>query len=367
MGKSRAKTKAYSEPSQHSKKRTRSRSRSPSEQVTGVKTRKQAVAHVAKDSEISKELKDNVENVIEAVPVNNNAMIDNGKTEVVVDMNGAIDRKVSAKEKDAKNKQKNKQAVKLVIKLPTTNFNSGDEVLLTVRTSDDEFQSEFDEIPAMNKLKSLTYSPGDSESESITETMPLSSGQLNISQIQSDPVFKELVNKAVAEQMQSEEKIFRELTVTTEKTPVQVSAGNSNAVRGVVIRNKELIKSPSDTTIYAPALNKVTPNKYQQLNTIVQNVETGFDQHSQINAVSDEPSVNRISQFVEQIRMSDFPAGCKAIHDTGAAGEAIVPPNVQQPGTSTMYVDAPNMEVSPENQEQAWAIAGKLILDAEKY
>ena len=163
---------------------------------------------------------------------------------------------------------------------------------------------------------------------------------------------------------------MKELTVSTDKTLVRVSAGNGNAVRNAMYGNKELIKLPSDTTIYAPALNKVTPSKYQQCDTIAQNVDVGSDQISQINTNANETSVNRILQFVEQIRMSDYPVGGKVIRDTGGASGAIATPQThdsQQPGTSTMFINTQNIEVSPENQEQVRAIAEKMILDAEKY
>ena len=67
-------------------------------------------------------------------------------------------------------------------------FTSGDEVPLFLGVSDDEFQSEEDEPPTMQRLESLTYGPGETESPRSVKTSEVT---VNLSQIQSDPAFQQ--------------------------------------------------------------------------------------------------------------------------------------------------------------------------------
>ena len=239
---------------------------------------------------------------------------------------------------------------------------SGDEVALSVDASEDEFQSKGEE-PNMDRLESLTYGPMDdkagqkineiSASGQDKEGQGLVMPQLDISRIQNDPAFKELVSKAVAEQMKNEkDKLLTELQKNSptqkdhndKNTPVRISAGNVNCNR-----NREFVKSPSDTTIYTPALQK---------------------SKSPVKAAAfmnqDELKMNQISEFVHHIRIEKFPVGEPTSQANVARVDLAAQTGVPQPRTSSMN-DQVITEVADDGQEQARAIAQKMIVDAEKY
>ena len=139
----------------------------------------------------------------------------------------------------------------------------GDEVLVTVHASEDDFQSE------------------DSDVEDNGATL-VTGGQTSYQEwlkaMRQDPIFKEIVGQAVAEQMRLEKEKEKEGSVRGELIEANREGlfMNSNNSRSNVItpirsgqagnvsnafQKETCNKSPSDTMIYVPAFAAKTPEK----------------------------------------------------------------------------------------------------------
>ena len=365
MVKSKETEKSRSRSKERSKKRCRSRS--PSQPVPVQQTRNQK--KIAKIDKLGHEnVKENVQRAstsnqdsVDDIAMNNNAK------PVIVHKKVICNSKVPAKQNNLEKllpAQHNYEAVSMDLTV-------GDELAVSMGVSDDEFQSK-DESPTVNRLESLTYGPAEDEMDTVM-TSPMGNhtsikppnAQVNITQFQSDPVFKDLVSRAVAEQMKVErEKIIQELNrgntsdgaqlkeKSPLKTPVRISAGNIN-------KRTQVVKSPSDTTIYIPVLQK----EHKQ---IAQTTLTPQFHNPAVGNLFPSGDVNiekQISEFVQQIRVADFDVGEQVVRQTAPETQPIAGTSRERPNTEQLQ----NIEVSEENQEQAWAIADKMIVDAEKY
>ena len=89
------------------------------------------------------------------------------------------------------------------------------------------------------------------ETVSVNEADPARHGDhaMEVQRMRNDPVFKEIVGEAVAEQLRLER--LREKGNNT-NCRITVDHGNKQLVSNV--NDNSRVKSPSDTTIYAPGL-----------------------------------------------------------------------------------------------------------------
>ena len=135
------------------------------------------------------------------------------------------------------------------------------------------------------------------------------------------------------------------------KTPNKKSGMTSN------VAYQEIIKSPSDTTIYAPALSKISnnPNKTKQIVEKILNDNAG--NCKSMNGVNEDIS-DQITHFIEGVRLE-----AKSKGTTADAGQP-------QPGTSKepteVRLDPARIQYS-EQVDLAKQKANQMIIDAEKY
>ena len=170
-------------------------------------------------------------------------------------------------------------------------------------------------------------------------------------EMMANPELRKLFNMMVEERAQ--EKVD-EMDKEKFKTPT----------RGLVLSDKtkrqkkntrdkiNIVKSPSDTTIYAPAL-KLTPEKFQ---------EVGKDRNQR-----NDNSIEQISNFVDQMRIISAGNGAEGSRQDGRTSP--------QPGTSRD--DRNDEERRNERQDfrnfttnklrEAGKRADEMVLDAEKY
>ena len=192
----------------------------------------------------------------------------------------------------------------------------GDEVLLVVHTPENAFQSEDESIVEVpdNVQEQIEYHQVDNDREveqqrGIPDVQPNSlaasgvgANYLEMLRMGGDPVFKEIISQAVVEQMKIERQKLMEEGKSLERTNSvnQEKQGNNRTPgknSGSVIRrgevracgNANMIKSPSDTTIYAPGLNRspVCHNRNESIRTS-QNVNINdllIDENEAVNKV----------------------------------------------------------------------------------
>ena len=166
-------------------------------------------------------------------------------------------------------------------------FNSSvveDDVMLDVSASEDIFQDEEDNVVE----PTLTQEFGTVNQDRGVDAHTTNSQR--IMDMRNDPVFKEMLNQAVAEQM----KLVKQKTVQLEEHGTPKTSNilgdkrleiESEVVSGDKARGNN-VKSPSDTMIYAPGLH----------------FAHGKDRNSPHKSAN-EVMINQISDFVERIRI----------------------------------------------------------------
>ena len=222
-----------------------------------------------------------------------------------------------------------------------------DDVLLDVSVSEDDFQDDDNVLEP-----TLTQEFGGGNEEPVN--MNTSATQRTVD-MRNDPVFKEMLNQAVAEQM----KLVKQKQMQDSGTdgPSKSSNDHDNCVNVMQTptktadqsKQRNVAKSSSDTTIYAPGL-RLAGEAARNRNS----------PHKSMN----ELTINQITDFVERIR----------IETAGRQGEGESVNEVVNrspiPGTSgvgRIKVSTPGGRDGNSSQDQARAIADEMILDAEQY
>ena len=263
-----------------------------------------------------------------------------------------------------------------------------DDIVVSVLASEDEFMSE-DELdlderiypieeetepqPACSALVDDRQERQCGENRRFVTSQTETSVRLvDIQQIRNDPLFQEMVSQAVAEQMRCDRRdgnpnvrspqevvnagicnslvsernnamITREMVneALNEIRAGEMRNANSNRVNvnktpEKVLNNKPTVKSPSDTTIYAPAIARN-----------VQNV-----------GVVDQETVNKISDFVARMKLESSPMG-------GRTDNVKAQPQTMAPSQT---LNEPSVIGDSANGDQAARdVAGQMILNAEKF
>ena len=204
----------------------------------------------------------------------------------------------------------------------------------------------------------------------------------DFSYLKGNVAFENYIKKMVAEQIQStpkgnqgdaskravKGKRKREEGTggTSTLTPKKVKKGNDNAI----LNSNELIKSPSDTTIYAPALNRLTSN-VDHTKQIVDRILNDKGNGPNITApgVVCMPDVtDQITHFIEGVRLEAKGKSSTSGKDGQRAGHIIQDAG---PSTSCEVSNEPHIRIFADpHQEQIDAAkdkADKLILDAERF
>ena len=181
-----------------------------------------------------------------------------------------------------------------------------------------------------SEVEASTSQRDDSDDEEIRFRQNRKSHK-KMSDYKDDPEFaryvEELVNKKYEAKCKKEGRKKRSRSRSRDRP------GNNN-----MVRRENLIKSPSDTTLYAPAVNK-----QRSVNTVRQPIftEQGL-----------EKTINHISNFVEQVRIDSDrnPRGRNSIDNRKMVGEMVDVHDYDQ----------------QENTEEARIVADQAIITAEK-
>ena len=211
-----------------------------------------------------------------------------------------------------------------------------------------------------NKIFSYSVDEQGSESE---VTFPRKKQMVQLDE--NDPALQKLVNKLVNEKLQIALSASRNTKDGTGKTAglntnmnlISDSIGSTPKTPRMVVANK--VKSPSDTTIYAPALNR----NCVQSNQIGMNLTNLANGGNQANQDNNDRLLHQISNFVENIRL-ETPLANKQKPDVG-------PISVQdqmEAGPSGDNPPAISEAIQQErDMDEARKTADKLILEAEQF
>ena len=181
-------------------------------------------------------------------------------------------------------------------------------------------------------------------------------------QYKGDPAFEKYVKKMVAEEMKIERqranKLGKGKVVQTSdagqgKTGVKVgSTPNRKGMKGQI---NDKVKSPSDTTLYAPGLNKIQDASKAVRNIILMNEGTSHCDDQRV--IVDQNLVpDQIANFIQGIRIE----GTTQKEITGAGDQNLDQP---RPGTSRDGYGSQN----DEQIDKAKQKATEMILNAERY
>ena len=160
--------------------------------------------------------------------------------------------------------------------------------------------------------------------------------EMEFEQLKSNPAFQNYVQKLISDELKTSR-----MAEKNQKTPEKWKIQNKG-------KNSELIKSPSDTTIYAPALNRITRVNNPELN--------------QLNNISVPFTVDNISKFIEEIRVAP-PAQQSEGGRQGEPEVLTVNEDVQEPQPGTSRED----NHKPDRYQEARDKAERAIIEAEQY
>ena len=223
-----------------------------------------------------------------------------------------------------------------------------DEIAVTVHAAEDDFMS--DEDPG---LEEEIYPIQEEDEPHVSEPIPGTSGgrmettpRFDLREYRNDPVFKEMVNMAVAEQLKQDKQVSKGMSGTLAGNARESIGEENPQIQNIIEsaqmpqtpcnqsqpkRNNDAVKSPSDTTIYAPALAR---------NPVMGGQEKGDDL---INQISDFVAKMRIQSTSEHAERGDGRSNDGAM---GAVGGVLQEENAV---------------------EQARDVVDRMIIDAEKF
>ena len=178
--------------------------------------------------------------------------------------------------------------------------------------------------------------------------------EAEVNRLSTNPAFSRYMQKLVSEEVNA--RMVNQspaATATVSAAPATPSrARGQNPVKTPTV-GMNVIKSPSDTTLYAPALRcakrvNVDQNVSQQLDMNIHDGGRG------VNNASNKFTVDNLSKFIEEIRMKTKPAvtGEEAIGPAGAVDEV------------GAYEEVVNQ---PDPVEVARSKASKHIIEAEQF
>ena len=168
-----------------------------------------------------------------------------------------------------------------------------------------------------------------------------------------NPAVKRLVERMVSEQVEAE---LKKRTKIDETAVGGANKGISSNINNL-LNNTPRFKSPSDSTLYTPAVERASPGKLRDKQYVPitedwvrqarQNGEGATDDK---NCGKEESSViNQVSKFISDIRFTSGPDSCL-------------------PGTSGKADDGnPHPPNLVQQQQRARSAAEKAILDAERF
>ena len=182
-----------------------------------------------------------------------------------------------------------------------------------------------------------------------TEISPLSDDEEDetIREWKKNPAFNKYVQKLVAKETSENPNSTQVHQQSFEfKTPEKRGKKGSK-----LLKITDIVKSPSDTTIYVPALNKITPNAIL------------FTSNKATSPVSQEIcqnenqfTVDKISEFIQGIQVKDKQRNAEGTVDMLDSGD-----REPSPGSSNRRIQHTNP------REQAKETANNLIIQAEQF
>ena len=226
------------------------------------------------------------EQVNEGVTINNNATV--AVDNQVSDRRRGRSRSVQRESQGKTDEQENSQEKSFEQSLNDEMIYDGDGIIVSVNTSDDEFGSEtgsedeenenLDDVVDdgdVRKISMLDDVFNDSISADSEITFHAKKKQtLSKADLKDDPevqsMVEEMVKERIAEELKNYEEVFSARSKKGDK--------ESKTPKGNNLRNSQVVspvKSPSDTTIYRPALHKGEENANQlikRISDIVENI-----------------------------------------------------------------------------------------------
>ena len=185
--------------------------------------------------------------------------------------------------------------------------------------------------------------------------------------LKGDPAFDKYIKSLVAAELQSERKKSEKSGgKTLAATPKMLKAAKGTPSKGKEIENR--IKSPSDTTLYAPALRRNSNQHTEGLVNAILHGNQGISQCTGVQSnVATMDNNNNLTQ-AQLNQISQFIAGVRLDGQDKSAGPSREPPKLGEPSTSADCVPlVPAAEFVDPDVEDAQRKADKIILDAEKF
>ena len=271
-----------------------------------------------------------------------------------------------------------------------------DDVVVSVHPDDEEFLDYDEEVvepvelpgEGMTRNRDGVLSAENEIVDQVLMSVPpavaMGTQPVDINLLHSDPTFKEMLSQVVTEHLKRSEE-----TAATSKDPqssnkskqiaqdlgnccrnngvsqlvqeygskngcvTSMTSGNlctpvraTDARNAVEVNNADRVKSPLDTTIYAPALAKQKPRSAGSVG----------------RSLVDQDTINKISEFVDRIRLDTGPA-----ETVQGDIRQVINGVVAGPSNMDGHVNNGNGEGSQMVEDVPRGIAEQMILDAERF
>ena len=181
----------------------------------------------------------------------------------------------------------------------------------------------------------------------------------------NDPRVQKLLRELMDEQKANEATHLNKTDrgkIKTSETPLR--KGTKISARGIRDNEGTILKSPSDTTIYAPALNKVTSNNNSPIMIAKQHINRDKN---------DNGLIDQISDFVEKVRIETSRSTKNDTSRSASKSQPIY--GEEEPSTSSSsHTRKDNSRVCDEEgntqqhpRERSLSRVDRMVLEAEKF
>ena len=255
----------------------------------------------------------------------------------------------------------------------TVDVNSEDEASLDY----DEWEEEQEENGTVETEEEIPRESDLVDSEVTFNLKPMTMPKLNqeilttlVSEEEIDnarslsPAFQTYIKRMVARELEAErkrEQLKKKPETIGKSTAGIASTPNIVGKRGLN-QNMEIVKSPSDTTIYAPALNRVGQiDKTRQIvDKIINDECKGKTNNYQQN---DTDLANQITHFIEGVRLE---SSSRDMNNKPSAAKIVDDPKPSTSGAAGGDRD-PHHDTYSESIDVAKQRANQMVLDAERF
>ena len=225
---------------------------------------------------------------------------------------------------------------------------SGDEISEQGEDSNEESGNESDMAEFESQDESVVFQDAPETDQVRTPNIPL----INFEEFKDRPEVKQFMMKMYKATVEKNGKpsVVQEQVRAVNNIKLQINTKQNRGKHTTPNKETKLVKSPSDSTVYTPALRKRKLQKTVDSSEYVDGINKQATQI--IEGMADK--------FINNVRLRDFPS------DGASIPRRMAPPQSAQPCNDSRIVEDTQTDIL-EQQTRARKIAERAIIEAEKF